>query len=105
MDRGDAGPLQPALERQIEIRGVDADEQPRPRRREPAPELPPDPENLRKMPQHLDVAAHRELLHAEPGIEPLSLHFRAADAYTMQIGNALAQRGDEMRPEKISRDL
>ncbi len=66
---------------------------------------PTDRVELQKMPQHLDVAAHRQILHWEPGIEALGLHLRAADADELQSGNALAQRGDEMSPEKVSRSL
>ena len=57
------------------------------------------------MPQHLDVAAHRELLHGEPGIEALPFHLRAAYADELQSGNALAQRGDKMSSEKVPRSL
>src|SRR5258708_13533308 len=41
--------------------------------------------NFRKMPQYLDVAAHRQFFHREPGIEALRLHFRAADADDLKM--------------------
>jgi hypothetical protein len=97
--------LELALEPQVEVGGVDADEKARPRREEPPPELSPDPVDFQKMPQHFDVAAHRKLLHGEPGIEALRLHLRAAYADELQSGNALAQRSDEVSSEKVPGSL
>jgi len=46
-------------------------EKPRPRRDQAPSELSPDRVEFQKMPQHFDIAAHRQFFHREPGIEAL----------------------------------
>src|SRR5439155_25551362 len=100
-----ARPLQLALERQVEIGSVDADEKPRPRRDHAPSEISPDRVDFQKMPQHLYVTADRQFFHGEPGIEPLRLHLGATDTDEPQSRNSLAQSGDEVSSEKVPRSL
>ena len=99
---GDARALQSALERQVEIRRVDADEKPGPCLDQPAPELAVNRANLQIVPEDLDVTAHRQLLHGKPRLEALCLHLRPADADEAKARNALAQGADEVSADGMT---
>ena len=103
VDRRDAGVLQLALQAQVEVGRVHADEEIGPLAQHAFGEAAPDAHDLAIVAQGLGVAAHRELLHREVRREALGRHARAADAGELHRGRACFQRRDEVRGQQVPR--
>jgi hypothetical protein len=97
--------LEPALEPEVEIGGVDADEGIRPPCERAPCHVAADREQLGEMPQHLDQAHHRKLLHRMPAFESRRDHARTADAGESRAREAPPQRFDQVRAEEVARGL
>jgi hypothetical protein len=72
-----AAPLELALEPEVEIGRVDTDEQRHAFGEQPSPERATNAKQLGQMRDHLDEAAHGELLEREPGFAAGRFHFRS----------------------------
>ena len=105
MHRRNARGLELPLQAEIEVRRVDADEQVGTVVEEVAPQARADAEDLAQVLQHLDVAAHRELLHGIERARAFGDHPRTGDAVELDIGPALPQRAHQSRAEQIARRL
>ena len=105
LDRGNAGLLEFALEVEIEIGGIHADEHRGPLGQQAIGEPAPDAHDLPVVAQHFGVAAHAQLVHGHVGLEPFGDHLRAADAGKAQIRTARFQRRDQVRGEQVARRL
>ena len=105
MDRLDAGLLEPAFELEIEVGRIDADEGVGALVQQPLGEPPADARDLAVVPQHQDVAAHREAIMRPPGVETVSRHSRSADAERAQCRPACLQSAEQQSGEQIARGL
>ena len=65
-------------------------------------EFSPNVENLGKMAQHFNVAAHRQFFHRVQGLHTRRNHARAGDADKLQIGPACPERFNQMSTEQIA---
>ena len=100
--RANALPAQLFLERQVEIRRVDADEHLRLRRDHALAQRATKTQQARQMAQHLDVAAHRQLAHVVPRFESRSDHAVAADAGAVHDRARAADFGNYGRCKQIA---
>jgi hypothetical protein len=105
MDRRDAGFLQLALQAEVEVRGVDADEDIGALRQQRLGHAAPDPHDLAVMPERLGVAAHRELVHRIVRLEAERLHARPADAGEEDRVAARLQLRHQRRGELVAGGL
>ena len=103
VQRLEAGAFQPRLQVEIEIRRIDADEQVGPLGQQAVAQLLADTKQLGQARQHLQVAAHRELLDRPPGLEAARRHLRAADARRLQARPARAQAVEQQARQQIAR--
>ena len=94
--------FQTARQRQVELRGVDADEDIRRRGAETPPQLRPQPQQPWQMLQHLGESHDGELLGARPRFAALRDHLRSRHSKAVHAGGALAQRRYERRTELIA---
>ena len=101
MDRAHARALELRFQAEIEIRRIDADEQPRLRPQEPAAQPVPDTHELRQVREHFHIAAQRELRHRVPGFAPGRNHLRPRDSREARGRQPPAHRADQVRPERI----
>ncbi len=90
------------FERQIEVRRVDADEHLGPRCDHAVAQRATKTQQPRQMPQHFDVAAHRQLAYVMPGIEAGADHAVAADADAVHFWRSLQDFGNDGRCEQIA---
>jgi len=105
MDGAHALPLEAALEAEIELGRVDADEQRSPRCAQPAIHVAPDAHELGQMPDHFNDAAHREAFLRMPRLAASAFHARTRNAGEAHAGNAFAHCGDQLRAERVARRL
>ena len=105
MHRADAAGLQARFEIEVEIGRVHADEEIGLGRQQPLGELVADAGQLAIVAQHLDVAAHRQLVVRPPGLEALRGHLRPADALRREIRPARTQAAEQQAGEQIARGL
>ena len=94
--------LERFFNRQVEIRGIDADEDVR---RIGQQTLFQAVANARDFPivfEHLDITAHRQFFEGIPGIEPLPLHFWAANAVKKSIGQTRLEGLDQMTRQQVA---
>ena len=105
MHRGNARCFEAVLEIQVEVRCIDPDEQSRTLFEQPGKEIAPDSHDFAIMPQHLDIASHRQLLHRVETVEAVAHHPRTADPVERQARTPLGQRADQMAAEQIAGGL
>ena len=104
MHRPHAARLQVGFQIQVEIGRVDADEHVGSVGGQQALlQLRADADDLAVVAQHLDIAAHRQLLAGPPGLEAVSGHLWAADAERLQIGPALTHATQQQARQQIAR--
>ncbi len=103
MDRRNAGVLEFPLEPEVEVGGVDADEQIRPVAQHALRQAAADAHDLAVVAQRLCIAAHRQLLHREMRFEALGHHARTADAREFDSRAPRLQRGDQVGSQQIAR--
>ena len=97
--------FQTPLKVEIEIGRIDADEHVRRVRDQAATQLAADADDFQKMPQHFEIAAHREFFQREPHLHAGGFHARPADADDPQVGHQLAQSENQLAAEQIARCL
>ena len=95
-DRADA-----ALEPQIEVRRIDADERIRPLAAHTPQQLPADTRKLAIALQRVDVTVHREPLARPQRVEAFGLHLRPADTEEFGVGQLLPDRADQVAGEQV----
>ncbi len=105
MHGANTAPLELRLESEIELGRVDADEQRHARAQQPRAKVAADANQLGDVPEHLDEAAHGELLDRIPRLAALGLHLRTRDASEANAGMPRADRTDQRRGERIARRL
>src|SRR5207344_2541983 len=88
MDRGNANSLQLRLDSEVEVRRVDADEEGWTLAHHLPVDAIADAHDLAQVPDHLDVAAHRELFHREERARALGHHLGPGDAEKLHLGPA-----------------
>ncbi len=103
LESGNAGPLQPPLQPQIEIRRVDADEQIGRLAQKMLSQRPADAQDGGQAAHGLHVAAHGQGFHGEQGVHTGGDHFRAADALEAGPWQPRLKRPDEMAAQQIAR--
>jgi hypothetical protein len=102
VDRRDARVLELALQAEVEVGGVDADEDVGPLGEQRLRHAAADRHDLAVVPQHFGVAAHRELVHRVVRLEAERFHARAADAGEQRRLAARLQGGDERRGQLVA---
>ena len=93
---------QPGLEVEVEVGRIDADEDVGLVAQQPLGELVADADDLAVVAQHLDVAAHRELVVRPPGLEAARGHPRPADALGRQRRASARASPSSSRPASRS---
>src|SRR5689334_15740184 len=97
-----ASTLEFALESEIEIRRVDADEHIGTKRQHASAYVAAQRQQARQMLDDFGKSHDRELIRGMPRFESGRLHARAADASEFGLRPAFAQRGDESGAEQIA---
>jgi hypothetical protein len=87
MNGRNAALLECLFQPEIEVRRVNADEHIGRISQQAAFEVRADGGDLAIVPEHLDVAAHRQLLERMPGVEAQPEHLRTADAENTAFGS------------------
>ncbi len=105
MHRLHAAGAQRGLEVEVEVRRIDADEELGPFAQQPGAQLAPDAGDLGVVAQHLDIAAHRQLLLRPPALEAARQHLRAADAHRLHGRPARLQAVEQQPGQQVARGL
>ena len=105
VDRLDAGVAQLVLETEIEVGRIDTDEGVGLVGDEALEQRIADALDLAVVAQHLDIAAHRQLVVWPPGGKAMLGHARAADAEGLQRRPALLQAAEQQAGEQVARSL
>ena len=105
MHSGDTAGTQPPFQRQVEIRGVNADEHCWRIGSQALIELVADSEQFREMAQHFDQPHDRQPLHGHHTRKPLGQHFRTTDTGETGVGIAGLEGSDETGTEQITRQF
>ena len=105
VDRLHARRFQLGLDAEVEVGRVDADEGIGLVGEQALDQAVPDREDLAEMAEHLEVAAHRELVVRPPGDEAALGHARAADAFGDEPRPARPQAGEQRAGEQVARSL
>ena len=92
---------QPQFEVEVEVRSVDADESRRWFGQQSPREIPTDARDLDVVPQHLDVAPHRELVDRPVAAKALRGHPRPADPEGREARKASTERREQRRGEQV----
>ena len=102
MHSAQASRFQPALHGQVEVRGVDADDDRRMGSKQALEQRAAQAQQPRQVADHLSETKQRQLANVVPGIKALCLHARAADADKARIGIALAQGGNQIGAKLVA---
>ncbi len=97
--------LQSALQAEVEVRRIDADEHVGLPRQQPRSHGAPQPQQSRQVPEHLGQAHHGQFRAVVPGRKPGGAHLRSADAGELGSGEAFAQLRDQAGAEQVARRL
>jgi hypothetical protein len=103
VDGGHTGIAQLALQPQVEIGRIDADEGGRLVPEQAVEQAATDAGQVAVVLEHLEIAAHGQFLGRPPGVEAGRLHARPADADEVDIGPRIAQRLDQVRSQLVAR--
>ncbi len=68
-----------------------------------AAQLAADADDFEIVPEHLEIAAHREFFEREPHVHAGGFHARTADADDVERGQVLAQGEDQLAAEQVAR--
>ena len=98
----DAGGLEIRLQPEVEIGCIDSDKEVRLEIEQALFQLPADPGNLAVMLECIPVTHDRQFFHRPPAVEPLRLHFWAANAIKHHIGQLLFQRLDQLTGQQVA---
>src|SRR5262245_12322599 len=88
---------------EIEVRRIDADKKVGRMGKKTPLQPTADADDLKKMLDHLDIAAHREFLKRKPYLHPRGLHTRPAYPGKMQFRHQLAHRADQLAAQQVAR--
>jgi hypothetical protein len=94
--------LESRCDGQVEVRGINADEDVRTLAQQALYQSAPEPQKSPQVRQHLGKAHDRELLCAVPGLAAGRAHARPANAEELRFWNACAYRVHEARAESIA---
>ena len=105
MHGGNATSAQPALQAQIEIRGINADKRQRGIRAELPVKLAAEGQQIGQVSQHLHQPHDRQPFHRNHGLKTLSPHCRPADADKAELWIVRPKRRHQPCAEQIARQF